>query len=94
MAIKDRALQLFFLLWKHLDGWDCRGRGYRSHRRGKPNGAQCADIQFLLSEVPDLGGGGAEEESEHPIRRYARPVLGALQLGEVDRPPEEGCGEP
>jgi hypothetical protein len=51
-------------------------------------------MQSLLSKVPYLGGGGAEEEPEHPIRRYARPVLGAFQLGEVDRPPEEGCGEP
>src|SRR5215218_4412342 len=47
--------------------------------------------EVVLKKVSDLGGRGAKEEPYDPISRHPRTVLGALQLGEVDSPPEQGC---
>jgi hypothetical protein len=46
---------------------------------------------MCLYKISYLGGRGTKEEPQDPIRRYPRPVLGALQPGEVDSPPEQGC---
>src|SRR5215210_4878598 len=42
---------------------------------------------------PDLGYRRVEEEVQEPVRRDTSPVLGALQLEQVGRPPEKGGGE-
>ena len=48
----------------------------------------------ILNKVSDLGGRGAEEEPYDPISRNPRTVLGTLQLGEVDSPPEQSGRKP
>jgi hypothetical protein len=60
-----------------------------SHTNRHPKGGD-----KILNKVSDLGGRGAEEEPYDPISRNPRTVLGTLQLGEVDSPPEQGGRKP
>ena len=48
---------------------------------------------FLPYGVPDLGYRRAEENTQEPIRSDLSPVPGALELGQVDRPPEKSGQE-